>query len=799
MGSIYYNKLALLPLLFLSATVSSGADHPISSSSSGEKRTYIVRVDGGAKPAAFPTHRHWYDAALSSATSSATDDLDPHPASVIHTYASVFHGFSARLSPLAADSLRSHPGVVGVYPEQVRRPQTTRSPQFLGLKSADGAGLLAESDFGSDLVIGVIDTGIWPERRSFSDRDLGPVPAKWKGQCVAGKGFPATLCSRKLIGARYFCGGYEATSGRMNESAEVRSPRDTDGHGTHTASIAAGRHVYPASTLGYARGVASGMAPKARLAAYKVCWAAGCFDSDILAAFDSAVSDGVDVISLSVGGVVVPYYLDSIAVGAFSAMEAGIFVSASAGNGGPGGLTVTNVAPWVTTVGAGSMDRDFPADVKLGNGVVVPGVSVYGGPGLSPGQLYPLIYAGSEGGDGYSSSLCLEGSLNSGAVNGKIVVCDRGINSRAAKGEVVRKAGGVGMVLANGVFDGEGLVADCHVLPAAAVGAAGGDVIRRYIADAPPKSPPTATIVFRGTRLGVRPAPVVAAFSARGPNPQSPEILKPDVIAPGLNILAAWPDGVGPAGIPSDRRRTEFNILSGTSMACPHVSGLAALLRAAHPGWSPAAIRSALMTTAYTRDNRAGTTSLLLDESTGNASTAMDYGAGHVDPQKAMDPGLVYDAAAGDYVAFLCNLNYTQQHIRAITRRTADCNGARRAGHAGNLNYPSMSAVFVEDDGRARVSTHFIRTVTNVGSSGSVYRASVNAPAGSRVTVEPSQLVFRRAGQKLSFLVRVETAAKGLKLSPGSCSIKSGALTWTDGRHTVTSPIVVTVQAPILS
>lgn len=776
-----------LVLLFLCC----GADQ----ASPAGRRTYIVRVDGGAKPAAFPTHRHWYDASLSAASASAADDLDPHPAAVIHTYASVFHGFSARLSPLAVDALRSRAGVVAVYPEQVRHVETTRSPQFLGLKSADGAGLLlAESDFGSDLVVGVIDTGIWPERRSFSDRGLGPVPTRWKGECVAGKGFSATLCNRKLIGARYFSGGYEATSGRMNESAEERSPRDTDGHGTHTASIAAGRYVYPASTLGYARGVASGMAPKARLAAYKVCWAAGCFDSDILAAFDSAVADGVDVISLSVGGVVVPYYLDAIAVGAFSAMEAGIFVSASAGNGGPGALTVTNVAPWMTTVGAGSMDRDFPADVKLGNGVVVPGVSVYGGPGLSPGKLYPLIYAGSEGGDGYSASLCLEGSLNPAAVRGKIVVCDRGINSRATKGEVVKKAGGVAMILANGVFDGEGLVADCHVLPATAVGATGGDVIRRYIADSPPpKRGPTATIVFRGTRLGVRPAPVVAAFSARGPNPQSPEILKPDVVAPGLNILAAWPDGVGPAAIPADGRRTEFNILSGTSMACPHVSGLAALLKAAHPGWSPAAIKSALMTTAYTKDNRGQT---MLDESTGNTSTVMDLGAGHVDPQKAMDPGLVYDSAAGDYVAFLCNLNYTQQNIRAITRRAADCGGARRAGHAGNLNYPSISVLFVQG-GRARMSTHVIRTVTNVGAGGSAYEATVKAPRGSTVTVEPARLVFRRTGQKLSFLVRVEEDTGAEWQSPGSSTTKSGTLTWSDGRHTVTSPIVVTVQAPL--
>lgn len=539
------------------------------------------------------------------------------------------------------------------------------------------------------------------------------------------------------------------------------------------------------------------MAPKARLSVYKVCWASGCFDSDILAAFDSAVSDGVDVISLSVGGVVVPYYLDAIAIGAFAAVEKGVFISASAGNGGPGGLTVTNVAPWVTTVGAGSMDRSFPADVKLGNGKVVSGVSVYGGAGSTfvPGKLYPLIYAGaSSNGDGYSSSLCLEESLNPESVKGKIVVCDRGVNSRGAKGEVVKKAGGVGMILANGVFDGEGLVADCHVLPATSIGAASGDVVRKYVASS--KSP-TGAIVFRGTQLGVGPAPMVASFSARGPNPQSSEIIKPDVISPGLNILAAWPNNVGPAGIPSDVRRTEFNILSGTSMACPHVSGLAALLKAAHPDWSPAAIKSALMTTAYVKDNR-GT--VMRDESTGNVSDVFDFGSGHVDPQRAMDPGLVYDISAVDYVNFLCNLNYSKQNIITVTRRAADCNGARRAGHAGNLNYPSVSAVFNIEGGK-KMKTHFIRTVTNVGGgNGSVvYKAEVVEPEGVNISVEPRVLVFRRSGQKLNFLIRVEVLkveTKKDEMQPGSSTVKSGSLTWTDGRHRVTSPIAVTMQVP---
>ncbi|XLT23849.1 hypothetical protein HN873_055141 [Arachis hypogaea] len=779
-------------LLFFILTVTA----TLAAASPEKKSTFIVQVHHEAKPSIFPTHKKWYESSLASITNhaiAAETTTIAASAAVLHTYDTVFYGFSAKLSPLQAQKLESLSHVVAVIPEQVRQLHTTRSPQFLGLKTADRAGLLKETEFGSDLVIGVIDTGICPDRESFNDRDLGPVPPNWKGSCVAGRDFPATLCNRKIIGARYFSAGYEATNGKMNETLEYRSPRDSDGHGTHTASIAAGRYVFPASTLGYAKGMAAGMAPKARLAVYKVCWNGGCFDSDILAAFDAAVADGVHVVSLSVGGVVVPYYLDVIAVGAFGASEAGVFVSASAGNSGPGSLTVTNVAPWMTTVGAGTIDRDFPANVRLGNGKIIRGVSVYGGPGLTPGRLYPLMYAGGEaGGDGYSSSLCMDGSLDPKMVRGKIVVCERGINSRAAKGEVVKKAGGIAMILANGVFDGEGLVADCHVLPAISVGARGGDDIRKYISAASQsRSPPTATIEFEGTRLGVRPAPVVASFSARGPNPESAEILKPDVIAPGLNILAAWPDNVSPSGVASDERRTEFNILSGTSMACPHVSGLAALLKAAHPDWSPAAIRSALMTTAYTVDNTGGA---MLDESTGNASSVFDYGAGHVHPEKAMNPGLVYDISAYDYVDFLCNSNYTAKNIRTVTRKGADCSGAKIAGHAGNLNYPSLSAVF-QQHGKTQMSTHFIRSVTNVGDPTSVYKVTIAAPEGITVRVEPETLSFRRLGQKLNFLVRVE--ARAVKLSPGSTSVKSGSLVWSDGKHTVTSPLVVTMQQPL--
>lgn len=198
------------------------------------------------------------------------------------------------------------------------------------------------------------------------------------------------------------------------------------------------------------------------------------------------------------------------------------------------------------------------------------------------------------------------------------------------------------------------------------------------------------------------------------------------------------------------------------------------------------------MTTAYTKDNRDKT---MLDESSGNSSTVFDYGAGHVDPQRAMDPGLIYDLTATDYINFLCNLNYTSDSIKTITRRSADCRGARRAGHAGNLNYPSMTSVFMIDGAKKkRRSTHFIRTVTNVGGGAAVYKAEIE---GDGFIVEPKELVFRRNGQKLSFLVRVEVNLKEEELQAGSSRVSSGSLTWSDGRHSVKSPIVVTVQTPL--
>lgn len=174
---------------------------------------------------------------------------------------------------------------------------------------------------------------------------------------------------RKLIGARYFHQGYAAAVGSLNSS--FHTPRDTEGHGSHTLSTAGGNFVEGASVFGFGNGTAKGGSPKARVAAYKVCWPPvggnECFDADILAAFDIAIHDGVDVLSASLGGLPTPFFNDSLSIGSFHAVKHGIVVVCSAGNSGPADGTVSNISPWQFTVGASTMDRQFPSYLVLGN------------------------------------------------------------------------------------------------------------------------------------------------------------------------------------------------------------------------------------------------------------------------------------------------------------------------------------------------------------------------------------------------------------------------------------------------
>ncbi|KAL0333688.1 UNVERIFIED_CONTAM: Subtilisin-like protease SBT1.8 [Sesamum angustifolium] len=726
------------------------------------KKTYIVHMKHHQKPASYATHSDWYSDHLQSLTSGAGDSL-------LYTYDVAYHGYAAALTPEEVESLRQSGYVVGVYEDTIYSLHTTRTPEFLGLESGlspwAGHSLQELNQASQDVIIGVLDTGVWPESKSFIDADMPDVPARWRGECEAAHDFdPKIHCNKKLIGARFFARGYSVASGEK----EAHSPRDTDGHGTHTASTAAGSQVVNASLLGYARGTARGMATHARLATYRVCWKSGCLGSDILAAMERAILDGVDVLSMSLGGGSAPYFRDTIAIGAFAAMEKGILVSCSAGNSGPTKESLANVAPWIMTVGAGTIDRDFPAFAILGNGKKYTGVSLYSGKGIGR-RMVELVY---NKGSNSSSNMCLAGSLEPAAVRGKVVVCDRGISPRVEKGAVVRDAGGVGMILANTAASGEELVADSHLLPAVAVGRKAGDMIRQYVKTA---KNPTAMMGFGGTVLNVKPSPVVAAFSSRGPNTVTPQILKPDVIGPGVNILAAWSRALGPSGLDKDTRKTQFNIMSGTSMSCPHISGLAALLKAAHPNWSPSAIKSALMTTAYTLDN---TNSPLRDAADYSLSTPWAHGAGHVDPHKALSPGLVYDATPEDYIAFLCSLDYTVEMIQAIAKRS-NITCARKFRDPGQLNYPSFSVLF----GKSKI-VKYSRELTNVGAAGSIYLVSIEAPPTVAVSVKPSKLVFKNIGDKQQYTVTFTS-----KKSVNPVSHAFGSITWKNAQDQVKSPV----------
>lgn len=732
------------------------------------QKTYIVHMDKSYMPSNFDDHFQWYVSSLKSVSKSSD---------MIYTYNSVIHGFSTRLMAEEAKSLEGQPGILSVQEEVIYKLHTTRTPEFLGLGKSEA--LFPESNSGSDVIVGVLDTGVWPESKSLDDTGLGPIPSSWKGECELGKNFSSSSCNRKLIGARFFSKGYEATYGPIDETMESKSPRDDDGHGTHTSTTAAGSAVARASLLGYAEGTARGMATHARLAVYKICWLGGCFGSDILAAMEKAVEDGVHILSLSIGGSLSDYYRDTVATGAFNAMANGIFISCSAGNGGPSSGSLSNVAPWITTVGAGTLDRDFPAYATLGNGKKFSGVSLYSGKPLS-GSVIPLVFAGNVS-NTTNGNLCTDGSLVPGKVAGKIVVCDRGLSPRVQKGMVVKKAGGIGMILTNTQSYGEELVADAHLIPTAAVGQIAGDAIKQYILS---DSSPTATIASGGTQLGVQPSPVVAAFSSRGPNSVTPEILKPDFIAPGVNILAGWTGKVGPSGLGDDFRHVNFNIVSGTSMSCPHISGLAALLKAAHPDWSPAAIRSALMTTAYTSYKNG---EALQDVATGLPSTPFDHGAGHVDPVSALDPGLIYDATVDDYLGFLCALNYTSSQIKMIAKRQFTCDSGKKYS-VGDLNYPSFAVPLLTASGKGGGSSaltivKYTRTLINVGTP-ATYKVSVSSKTRAvKISVEPGTLTFSKQNEKKSYTVTFTASS----LPSGEVSFAH--LAWSGGQYIVNSPI----------
>lgn len=745
-----------------------------------EKGTYIVHMDK-SKIKNPETTKKWHEIVMDHVhklSIQENKEEEAYPPNVLYIYETTMFGFAATLTKSNLKSLTKINGFLYAVPDEMLSLHTTHSPSFLGLNP--GRGLWHPKSLASNVIIGVLDTGIWPEHISFFDTGMPPVPPNWKGKCEEGTNFTISNCNRKLIGARAFFKGYESLRGKINETVDYRSPRDAEGHGTHTASTAAGNLVPGASFFGNAKGDAAGMMYSARIAAYKVCYAFGCSSSDILAAMDTAVSDGVNIMSLSLGGIAKPYYQDSIAIASLGAFQQGVFVSSSAGNSGPSSSTVANVAPWIMTVAASYLDRSFPTTVKLGNGQLFKGASLYSGKNIKNLQLVYDKTAGIQG-----AQYCLNGTLSPKLVKGKIVVCQRGGNGRAKKAEQVMFAGGAAMLLVNTEYEGEELFADPHVLPATSLGALAGNAIRNYVNST---RQPSASIMFKGTTYR-NVAPVMAAFSSRGPSLIGPDVLKPDVTAPGVNILAAWPPNISPTQLKSDNRSVLFNIISGTSMSCPHVSGLAALIKAAHKDWSPAAIKSALMTTAYAIDNKKSPIGDMGSTDGSKYATPFAFGSGHVDPEKASNPGLIYDITSKNIQNYLCSLNYTSAQLAILSRGNLSCSGDSKLVQSGNLNYPSFAVTFSENTSNNVTITHK-RTVTNVGPARSVYVAQVIAPSKTSVRVEPKVLHFSRVGMKLSYQVSFTTIGH----RPGSGSSSFGSLAFKYGKYYVRSPIAITWQ-----
>ncbi|XP_024995381.1 subtilisin-like protease SBT1.2 [Cynara cardunculus var. scolymus] len=629
-----------------------------------ELKTYIVHLNSPQAQEFSQTHylEEWYNSFLSGIASTSNEKP-----TMVHAYHHVITGFAAKMSAEQAKAMGNMSGVVSVRPESVLQLHTTRSRHFLRLH--DNSGLWKDSNHGKGIIIGILDTGITPGHPSFNDKGVPPPPTRWKGKCqVAG-------CNNKLIGMRTF--------------VSSSSPVDQLGHGTHTSSIAAGNFVDNANIFGHANGTATGMAPLAHVAMYKVCGTRYCSDSDTIAGMDAAIGDGVDMLSISLGRRSVPFYRDSLAIGTFTAIQKGIFVSCSAGNCGPFKARLSNVGPWILTVGASNLDRKIRTTVNLGNDKLLNGESLYQ-PKNSHQKLMPLVYPGEKG--DYRAATCRRGSLD-------------------------------------------------------------------------------ATILLRGTILGIKSAPEVTCFSSRGPNLASPGILKPDIIGPGVDILAAWPKSVEN----KPGTKATFNLLSGTSMSCPHLTGIAALLKSAHPEWSPAAIKSAIMTTAsqVSLNGKA-----ILDERELPADV-FAIGAGHVNPSKANDPGLVFDIQPDDYIPYLCGLGYTTKQIKTIVKKTFSC---FKSIPEAELNYPSF-AVTLKRGG----SKTYSRTVTNVGMKNSTYTiGSLSLPEGVHMVIDsPSQeLRFTALHQKLTYKITFTRDIMDKLKGPYG----QGYMTWVSDKYSVRTP-----------
>lgn len=705
-----------------------------------------------------------------------------------YQYEHAFNGFAAELTDSQVQKLKSNSNVLNIWPEELYKMDTANTPSFLGLTSP--GGLHTSGNKGEDVIIGIVDSGVWPENPSLDDADFAPIAdtrPDWAGVCDAGTD-PDFSCNNKLIGARYFNDSFVQNNTIL--PGEFNSPRDADGHGTHTLTTAGGNEGVAGNLFGIETGLLSGMAPRARVAAYKVCWNgsaegnSGCSTGDSVAAIDAAVADGVDVINFSISGSRTAS-TDPVHIAFFNAAKGGVFAANSAGNSGPGPETVAHNVPWVTTVGASTYDgtsllnvlkvtsRDPEEPIGFAEGTITKALALTGS---IEGELVvaqPLLGCF----DGGSAPLD-----NAAEIAGKIALIQRGTCNFTEKVERAELAGAAAVIVfsdgrpitglgGNGSYDIAGVMISTEDGQALKTAIEGGESITVTMGP---------DIFIDQTEIGNQ----MAGFSSRGPSLAIDDIIKPDITAPGVRILA----GTSGAQIDNGVMGESYKYLSGTSMSSPHIAGLAALIREAHPEWSPAAMKSAMMTSA--RQN-------VTKEDGSTPADPFDFGAGHVVPNSMVDPGLVYDISTYDYYAYLCGAgegSFVENDFFA-----GACGALQNAGWSLDPSDLNLASIAISELGFPQ---SILRVVTNVSDSESTYTASMLAPAG--VDAELSVYNFGTNSWEVSNSMTVAPGANGVYqvvFNHGAGVVldqwQFGSLTWDDGSHSVRSPIAIKpVQPP---
>lgn len=799
-------------------------DDPSATGETEDSRVYIVQlrtppaIDAAAtgrraRPGRFDPQAAGiagYGAALTASHDELLAAIGAPADAKLYSYRLAFNGFAAKLTAEQAARLRVHPAVQRVSVDRIKSLKTNASGQFLGLLDPAGGLRSARGLSGEGVVIGIIDSGIDPRYEGFSDRREKPVPRLcrgswaresllgawlchrfrkprhqllytplrgWRGRCETGPGFAEDACNNKLVGARFYDSGFRAMY-RL-DPGESLSPLDADGHGTHIASIAAGGRV-EASIGGTKLAAVTGMAPRARIAVYKACWLqpdatrANCATSDLQRAIEDAIADGVDIINYSVGtddgG---PGDPDALAL--LLASDAGILPVAAAGNSGPGAASIDSPAsaPWVLAVAASSRSGTRFDEVLR---VTAPAAAA-GNMNFKEAAFTPALRGtGAVEGTLAAAGLACASLPDADRFSGRIALVQRGACDFEAKLRHAEDAGAIAVVVYNTTED-EGLPITMKGtrgsvrIPAVMVGQHDGEALAARL-----EAGEAVRLRLEKGAIARRQATgnVLYASSARGPNPNVFAILKPDVAAPGVDILGAQTPEVA-----NGVRGESHQYLSGTSMAAPHVAGVAALLKQAHPEWSPAALRSALMTTARQ--------DLYREDGTSPADS-FDVGAGHIVPDRAIEPGLVYEADRTDYEAFGCGIGLPQLDEERCLALSME--GYPFAPEA--LNLPSITSLDVI---RPR---SIQRRVTNVGPA-AVFHATLSAPPGITASVEPGSLALAE-GESAEYTVTFSSNGDARRLDyfdPEAAlpDFRFGSLSWDSTQHSVRSPLAVAPSA----